>query len=200
MSLSRFTASLLTASVLAFAPAALADNHAKAPGETAAPVRSSITGDLAEIQDAGYPMAILIMNVPDVGAGSEYTINLEAAAIEGGDINALKGKQVTLTLETAIEPVAVDVTFEGKSVMAMEGEQPPAVEPGDKTITGILSGVPEPTASDLPSLAAVTAKDGTKVEFEVYADDRMAAANGKEVTLRYVMADRTDVVEVAKVK
>lgn len=193
MSLRSFGLAILAAA--AFSVPALASDA------EAVPVKSTVTGTLVSADDAGYPMFFL--NILPAGAAEPtgYLFNNEAAEIEGGDINALVGKTVEATVETKKEVGPIDIMMNGKTILP-EDDQEMRLMPveGEKSVTGTLGGAAAVTASDLPDLLTITAKDGTTVSFEYYVDDKLVAANGKEVTMRYTIDDRSDVVAIKAAK
>ncbi len=193
----RFAAPSFLAAVLLALPAASAET---APAGT---TTGSITGVLTKAEDAGYPMYWLII-APKGEAEREFLMNNEEAQVEGGSVEAMKGKTVEAAFTVSPSTIVIDVTAGGKSIAFppdLGADERPAVEPeAKKEITGILSGAAEPTASDLPSQVTVTAKDGTAVTFDWYVDDVMAKQNGKEVTLTYAMETRTDVTAIKLAK
>ncbi|BCW90013.1 hypothetical protein sos41_31810 [Alphaproteobacteria bacterium SO-S41] len=184
--LSRTVAALAFAALPAFFTAAVA--------EEAAPVKGTITGVLTAADDAGYPMFSLTITP----AGKEpvgFLMNNEEAEV-AGQIGELVGKTVTAETETKPSTTVFDVTADGKSI-AFPADQKPEVDTSKAlSITGILSGAKEPTASDLPDELTVTAKDGAKVTFEWYVDETMAKHDGKEVTLVYVVDSQTNVTKI----
>jgi hypothetical protein len=62
-----------------------------------------------------------------------------------------------------------------------------------KTVTGILSGANAETTSDLPTKIMITTKSGEKFDFELYINEEMVVANGKEVTAYFDINGRQEI-------
>jgi hypothetical protein len=154
----------------------------------AKPVIKTATGVLTRYEDAGYP----IFNIGVTPAGGQeitYFMN-DAEAVKPEDLSALKGKAVNVGYREADEAQVSAVMLTGESLMEPAGSRAaknPLIASDAVTITGVLSGAGAITASDLPSVLTVTAKDGKVLNFDAYVDDRMMSGNGKEVTVHYTM-------------
>lgn len=181
--------------------AAMPAAEAKSPA--AAPGKSEVVGTLVKNEDAGYPFARLIVKATGATTTQEFLINQEDAFVEGqqnGKNEPMVGKKVRLVLETKTVARASQIVRNG---MNLDSEKKPvrAKKPrkGELTITGILSGADE-TQGDVAPVLSVTAKNGRKVDFDLFAPPAVVKANGKQVTLIYTMESETRVKELRYAK
>ena len=119
------------------APAAEAGATAANPTVTAATIIS--------ITDAGYPMFVVNASVAGQSAPIELLLNAEAADLNGATPDAFAGKAVTLAYTNQPETSLTDIRMDGQSLL---GGEAPALDPAWRTITGVLSGADDVTASD----------------------------------------------------
>lgn len=158
----------------------------------------TVTGVLHAFEDAGFPMYSLEVGPNGSAKGDAANLQLGALATDAGGtadfdaIQPLVGKPVQVRYSVAEETGMVDLALNGE-VVATGG---PAGA-GVRTLQGVLSGAESATAGDLPSEVTVTASDGTAVTFELFVEDKVVAANGRTVTLRYDTYPATELVSIA---
>lgn len=155
-----------------------------------------LKGVLTKADDAGYPMFWLTFTL-DGGVTFETLAN-DQELPNTDAFTALVGKPVTATIQAIAEPDLLRLEARGRVVMEREIEVDTklVIPPDAKTVTGVLSGAREPSG-DLPNELTVTAKDGTKVAFRQFFDERLAAQEGREVTLTYEINNYTEVSAIA---
>ncbi|WP_269513316.1 hypothetical protein [Brevundimonas subvibrioides] len=161
----------------------------------------SVKGVLLAFEDVSWPAYYDGLEVGPAGAAVGDDGNLKLGSLDpevGGPvapatIQPLIGKPVEVRYTVTTEHHMVDLTMNGE-VLDTGG---PAPAGGAKSIQGVLSGAESATAGDLPSEATVTAPDGTSVTFELFISDKLVAANGRTVTLRYEDVLATELVSIA---
>lgn len=180
---------LIVAAIAACQPAAKAPPPISAEqSATLARAIESEGGEVKAVQatfaDAGYPMYAATFTL-EGGATLDALLNAEEVAVEGG-VDALNGKPVVATIAAVVEPSMLVMEAKGKRVMEREVGPDQKLEiPADaKTVTGILTGAKEPSG-DLPNWLSIKTADGTEVKFREFFDERLAAHEGKEVTMTY---------------
>lgn len=136
---------------------------------------------VTSIRDAGYPMFVLAVQLPDRPAPMEILLNAEAADLGDIEREEFVGKDVVLTYEVVAENDLFDLRDGDLSLL--QDAAPRA--PHWKEVVGVLSGAEHSTGGDLPDTIAVTDAAGAKVEFEYYVTPQISATNGKQVTAWY---------------
>jgi hypothetical protein len=158
----------------------------------------SVKGVLLSFEEAGFPYYGLEVGPPGAAAGDQGNLSIGGMTVDaGGTINSdvvrpLIGKQVEVRYAVTPEQGMVDLTVNGE-VIDTGG---PAPSGGAMTIQGVLTGAESETAGDLPSELTVTATDGTSVTFETFVGEKVVAANGRTVTLRYGDHLSTELVSI----
>lgn len=140
-------------------------------------------GLLKEVEDAGYPIAVLRIEFPERGFEEYFTVNFEET--KSTNINKLRswvGKYVSFDYESDLENALIDIQVKGKSIL---GEYAPELTPEMMKITGVLKGADEETPGDLPGRVSITTKEKEVYEFDYFVTPEMVALNGKTVTAYY---------------
>jgi hypothetical protein len=145
----------------------------------------SIAGEIGEVEDAGYPQFIVHVK-PQRGRELALYLNAEGGAELGGAAPGSFAGQSAIVYYTSTQaPSMIDMrTGTGRSLIYDDGRGVPTE--GD-AITGVLSGANGVTAGDLPDEITITPADGAAMSFRYYVDRRIAAWNGREVTVHYVI-------------
>ncbi len=159
----------------------------------------NVKGVLLSFEEAGFPYYGLEVGPVGTVAGDQGNLSIGGMAVDAGGtidpdaIRTLIGKPVEVRYAVTQEQGMVDLTVNGE-VIDTGG---PAPAGGASTIQGVLTGAESETAGDLPSELTVTATDGTVVTFEHFVGERVVAANGRTVTLRYETHPSTELVSIA---
>jgi hypothetical protein len=151
-------------------------------------------GVLTKLEDAGYPMFIASITLPDGGV-VEALFNNEAVAV-AGEANSLVGKPVTASISITSQASLLRLAAKGQTVYEFQGDGALEIPADAKTVTGTLSGADTPSG-DLPSQLKITSTDGSVVDFEEFSDPKLEAQNGKVVTMTYIMRDSADVIALS---
>lgn len=183
MRIEKLASAFIAAIALAACQPAPAANEAHDAVAEQGPALGEFTAaaKVLSMTDAGYPMYVLVVQLPDQPTPAEYLLN--AAEVDLGDLpqSAYDGKNVTMTYAVVAENDLFDLR-EGDLSLVHDA---PARAAHWKEVAGVLSGAEQATAGDLPSLIAVTDANGNKTEFEYFVTPQIAAANGKQVTAYY---------------
>lgn len=140
-------------------------------------------GLLKEVEDTGYPIAVLRIEFPERGFEEYFTVNFEE--LKTTNINKLRswvGKYIAFSYESDIENALMDIHVKGKTIF---GEYAPELTPEMIKIVGILKGADEETPGDLPGRVSITTKEKEVYEFDYFVTPEMVALNGKTVTAYY---------------
>jgi hypothetical protein len=137
-------------------------------------------GLIKQFEDGAYPMYIVTVEFPERrGMIMDFNLNIEAVNITGETLNNLPGKYVTLYYTSDLVDELNDIHFEGKSLY---GKYAPQMDDSWNQFTGTLSGA-KSLSGDLPNLIGVTDSLGETRNFELYVDEAVQKAEGKEVTV-----------------
>jgi hypothetical protein len=137
-------------------------------------------GLIVKFEDGAYPMYIVTVEFPERrGMIMDFNLNIEAVNINGETLNNLPGKYVTLYYTSELVDDLNDIHFEGKSLY---GQYAPEMDDSWNQFTGTLSGA-KSLSGDLPNLIGVTDSLGETRNFELYVDDVVQKAEGKQVTV-----------------
>ena len=136
-------------------------------------------GKVIKFEDGAYPMYIMYVDFPERNFDMEFNLNIEAVNIDGETLNNLPGKYMTFYYTSELVDDLNDIHFEGKSLY---GKYAPEMDDSWNKFTGILSGA-KSLSGDLPNLVTITNTDGEIMNFELYVDDTVQKAEGKEVTV-----------------
>jgi hypothetical protein len=142
------------------------------------------------VEDGGYPFYSVTVEFPEREMTQSFTVNLESLGMTAGALESLKDKYVTFYYTAELENDLYEMLLNDNSVLGMD-----AIEISEdlKTVTGTLSGASTETTSDLPTKIIITTKSGEKVDFELYVNEEMVVANGKEVTAYFNMSGRQEI-------
>lgn len=150
-------------------------------------------GKLESVEDAGYPIVVLTIELQD-GTAKAYNLDLqEVGGLQQSTLEAWIGKKVVINYEAIAENNLEELIFNNKSLIN------DAVMPrrsGSKKIVGRLSAQ-EVTKSDLPDMTHIITEEEITYSFPFFITEEMVAQNGKIVTAYY--SERT-VNEVKSVK
>jgi len=137
-------------------------------------------GKIVKFEDGVYPQYIVTVEFPERrGMIMDFNLNIAAVNISEETLNNLLGKYVTLYYTSELVDDLNDIHFEGKSLY---GEYAPEMDDSWNQFTGILSGA-KSLSGDLPNLVGVTDSLGETRNFELYVDDAVQKADGKQVTV-----------------
>jgi hypothetical protein len=135
-------------------------------------------GKVVKLEDGAYPMYIVTIDFVERNFSVDFNLNLEEVNIDGETLNNLPGKYVTFDYTSELIADLNDIHFNGKSLY---GKYAPEMDDTWNRFTGTLSGA-ESLSGDLPNLVTITNNEGETKNFELYVDDTVMKANGKEVT------------------
>ncbi|MCE7991043.1 MAG: hypothetical protein HEP71_03650 [Roseivirga sp.] len=139
-------------------------------------------GILTSIEDAPYPMFSIDVEFPEREMKMSFLFNVEESPLDMTELLEMKGKYATIYYTSDGEPDIYDIHRECESLL---GEDAIDINEADQEITGIVSGAESQTTGDLPDELTITSRDGTKMTFQCFITEEMAAANGEEVTVFY---------------
>jgi len=151
-------------------------------------------GLLKNVEDAGYPMAVLTIEFPERKFEESFLLNLEA--VEGTDnamLSGLVGKYVSFEYTSKLENALMELQMNNKSLLGGEKFTP---EEDTKEITGILGGVASATGGDLPDEITITTDEDNTLTFKFFITPEMVAANGKKVTGFYTERTENNIVSI----
>ncbi len=150
------------------------------------------TGIVISIEDGPYPMFSLNIEFPKIEAIIAFSLNIEALSPRIESIYDYQDKYMSFYYLAESQADLYDMHFEGSSVF---GEWAPEFDPEWNMMKGILSGADSPSG-DLPNEVSITEANGTTLDFEVFIDDVMMKANGKEVVVYYGIRDRNIITHI----
>jgi hypothetical protein len=140
------------------------------------------TGLLKEIEDDGYPFAILTIVSPQKQGTQEFTVNLEEVANgQLATLSALIGKTVSFRYTTESINALLDIEVDGRFLLDADAR---AFTTLTNKVTGKL-GADEITTGDVPGLLTITASDGEVTEFPYFITSELLEVNGTVVTAFY---------------
>jgi hypothetical protein len=176
-------------------PAAVAEPVEVALADLPPAPAGEIIATLSKVEDAGYPMFWLSLT-PEAGPTVGATLNNEEVSTPDG-ITALAGKKVNATVTVTAKNNMLRLSAGAAVVYEMEraADAPLQIPADAKTVTGKITGLKE-VSGDLPSLLTLTAKDGTKMEFEHYVDESLAKYDGTEMTVLYNTYQSSEVTKI----
>lgn len=138
-------------------------------------------GIIKSVEDSGYPMFILMLEIPEHGKIYDLTVNAETLAGGVELMNGLIGKYATVFYTSDIEKMVLDIHNADGSIFT---DDEPFEENIIEGLTGMLSGATSPSG-DLPIPFTITSADGTATEFSEFITDELIAQNGKIITVYY---------------
>lgn len=141
-------------------------------------------GLIADLQDAAYPIFIVLVEIPERGQTFEFNMNVEAAELSH-DWPEFTGKYATIYYQIDELINVFDLQYQGAST---QGEYAPPIDPTWESITGILSGADRPSG-DLPIDLSIKTANGKSISFEYFVDDLVMQANGQNVEIFYEMTE-----------
>lgn len=137
------------------------------------------TGLLKEVEDSGYPYAVLTIEFPERKATEQLTINMEA--VKGANLSNLStwaGRYVSFTYTSELTNALLDIQKDGKSLL---GDDAPTLAADTKQIRGKLREADNETTGDEPGKISITTDDNTTETFPYFVTKEMVAANGSIV-------------------
>ncbi len=173
------------------APAATTTASASVAPPPRTATKMTAEGTLEGSEDAGYPMAYIML--AEEGGGEVVTFNFnqeDGSGLKIEKMTPLLGKKVVIEYERVEFLDAFDILLNGKSIM-----ERPAGTACVKEIKGILDA-PKVTESDLPSTYTIKATDGTTYSFETFITPEMVAAHGKEVSACLINATQDNLKSI----
>ncbi len=156
----------------------------------------STQGLLKTVEDAGYPMATLTIQLPNQKEAEYFDINLEEVEhVTMPILNSFIGKNVNLSFKTETVNTLLDIYADGKSIFGEE-----FAPEGDyiKTIEGKLDGAKEVTPGDLPGKVSITDEKSQKLDFEFFITPEMVAVDQKRVKGYYDFLTRNTITTISK--
>jgi hypothetical protein len=137
------------------------------------------TGVLKQVEDSGYPFALLTIESPDGKSTEEFTINLEeVAGAQQPTITEWIGKTVSFTYTSELVNALLDIQVAGKTLLK---DNDVTIDANTKKIMGMLTGADEETAGDLPGMITITSANKVSQQFPFYITTEMVKANGSTV-------------------
>ncbi len=141
-------------------------------------------GIIKNIEDGIYPMFIFTIEFPGREFQMEFNLNMEFVNMEPKSIDQLLGQYASFYYLIEEENDLMDIQFNGKSLME---DHVPEMSDNWRKVSGVLSGAEKETLSDLPANISITSEQGEEYHFFYYVDTPMLKANGKEVTVFYII-------------
>jgi hypothetical protein len=155
-------------------------------------------GLLKQVEDSGYPFAILTIEFPERNFTENFTINMEEvdnASI--ADLNSYIDHYVKFTYTSELSYALLDIFHNSRSIFGAE-----VAPEGDaiKAIEGILYGAEQVTNGDLPGEVSVFADDGENHYFPYFVTSEMVAVNEKRVTAFYEVRTSNTITSIQMVR
>jgi hypothetical protein len=153
------------------------------------------TGIIERIEDGGYPMFVITVHFPERNEQAEFTLNVEAMAMDVSVLTSLEGKYANIHYQSKLENALYDLRFQAASLFGAYA--PETTDPAWKTISGTLQGAGTETQGDLPNEFSVVNEQGEAVVFEEFITSEIAAANGQPVTAFYAIRSRETITHLS---
>ncbi|HVY90033.1 MAG TPA: hypothetical protein VG942_14280 [Hyphomonadaceae bacterium] len=153
---------------------------------------------IMKVEDAGYPMSSLMVDLGDNKGAVPMLFNNEYAVKKPADleVSSLAGKRANISYTRKTELDMATMLVDGKDVLHHEPGDP-ASNP-KLSVTGKLTGVKELSHGDLPDKLVVTDSAGKTYEFEAFVSEpAVVAANGQTVTVGYDEDVQTHIDEIS---
>ncbi|MEZ0486959.1 hypothetical protein [Fibrella aquatica] len=142
----------------------------------------SETGLLKQVDDAGYPMVTLTIELPRQHLTESFTINLDdIKTIQPSTLTGLIGSQITFRYTSEVTNAVLDIQVDDTSLLDVD---PRIITAKTRQVVGVL-GADEITTGDEPGLLLITAADGDVTEFPFYITSELLEVNGTTVTVFY---------------
>ena len=136
-------------------------------------------GRLKNIEDSGYPFATLTIEFPERGFTEYFTLNLaEVTSFNFEMLSSWIGNYVSFNYESEITNALLDLTYNGKSVMDLNGFTLPS---DSQKIEGIISNAEKETLGDVPDKLFITTKEEITETFPFFITPQIVALNGSKV-------------------
>lgn len=152
-------------------------------------------GLLKEVEDAGYPFAVLTIEFPERKFSESFTINLEE--VKGVDLNKIRewtDQYVSFRYTTELENALLDVQQDGKSIIDPSG----AIDVSKaKKIEGTLKGATQETPGDLPGTISIVTPDNEQ-KFSFFVTKELVDANEKAVVGFYDERTKNTIKSIKK--
>lgn len=152
-------------------------------------------GLLKEVEDAGYPFAVLTIEFPERKFSESFTLNLEE--VKSVDLNKIRewtGQYVSFRYTSELENALLDVQQDGKSIVDPGG----AIDVSKaKKIEGTLKGATEETPGDLPGTISIVTPDGEQ-KFSFFITKELVDANEKAVVGFYDERTKNTIKSIKK--
>ncbi len=150
-------------------------------------------GRIVSVEDGAYPMYSVTMEFPERRFMVSFSLNVEAVTVDQTTLNKAIGKYATIYYTSELVPSLFDMTLDGRSVL----DSP--TKDSDQTLekmTGVLSGAEETTQGDLPGMLTVTEASGKQLQIPYFVPEEMLVANGKQVTVHYLLRGENNIVGI----
>lgn len=137
-------------------------------------------GQLANVEDAGYPFVVLTVDFPERQFSEYFELNLEAVkSVNIATLNNSVGKYISFEYNSELFNVLLDLRHNGQSIFP---ESEVSVDrKGIKTITGILSNAAEETRGDQPDIIYIQTEEEYRAAFYFFITPEIVALNGQTV-------------------
>ncbi|WP_411827832.1 hypothetical protein [Luteolibacter sp. AS25] len=143
----------------------------------------SASGIVKKVEDAGYPILVITLSCGKEGEEMDFILDAEAVGVTETQLLEVKdGRAVKFHYTAEKLNNVYDIRIGEKSLF---GISTPKVDPDWKAVSGILGGVEEETAGDLPEEITISDKNGEVVKLPVFVTREMVLANGSRVTAYY---------------
>jgi hypothetical protein len=142
----------------------------------------SETGLLKQVDDAGYPMVTLTIELPRQHLTESFTINLDdIKTIQPSTLTGLIGSQISFRYTSEVTNAVLDIQVDDTSLLDVD---PRIITAKTRQVVGVL-GADEITTGDEPGLLLITAANGDVTEFPFYITSELLEVNGTTVTVFY---------------
>ncbi len=151
-------------------------------------------GLVREVEDSGYPFAMVTIEFPERKFTEYFTINMEE--VENASLDVIShyvGKYVIFNYTSTLSHPLLDLQMDGKSLLGIDAND---IDPSWKIIEGEFDGASEETAGDLPGEISIWSDDGENLYFEFYVTTEMVAANGKRVKGYYDIRTKNEIKSI----
>lgn len=137
-------------------------------------------GQLANVEDAGYPFVVLTVDFPERQFSEYFELNLEEVkTLNSAALNNAIGKYIAFEYTSELFNVLLDLRHNGQSIFP---ESEVSVDrAGVKSITGILSNAAEETRGDQPDIIYIQTEEEYRAAFYFFITPEIVALNGKIV-------------------
>lgn len=149
-------------------------------------------GTIEHIEDGPYPYFVVTVFFPKSNHRVGFDLDIESIDLDDVGLRACLNKTVQVHYTSEFENNLEDIKMNNASLL---GDYAPDFDASWKSITGTLSGASS-LSGDRVSSIYVQDKDGIKMEFSIYVESEIKAANGKEVTVFYTKSIANTIVGI----